>query len=107
MSDDLDPGLRRLFAATAEHPADEAFVAAVTARTAGRRRSGLLGRALASGAIVGVLAAGLGFALKPVVGVMGALVAASPFGPIVALALVLAGFVCVRALEPLAGLTRL
>jgi hypothetical protein len=104
MSDEIDPGLRRLFAATAEHPADEAFVAAVTARTSGDRRPGPLGRALASGAVVGLLAATLGYALKPALGLIGALAVASPFGTIVALALALTGFVCVRAL---AGLARL
>jgi hypothetical protein len=106
MSDELDPGLRRLFAATADYPADEAFVAAVTAKTARRWRPGPLGRALASGAIAGLVAAALGLAVGPASGVISGLVGVSPLGWIAGLALVLAGFICVRALAPLAGLTR-
>ena len=43
MSNELDPGLKRLFAETAEHPADEAFVSAVTARTSREGRIALSG----------------------------------------------------------------
>ena len=81
MNDELDPVLRRLFAETAERPADEAFVTAVTARTARARLRPSLGRA-AAGALV-----------------LAAIVAA--------LALVLAGAVYARVLGPLIWRPRL
>jgi hypothetical protein len=108
MNDELDPGLRRLFAATADYPADEAFVAEVTAKTVGLRPTGHgMPAALVRGAVVGVLAAALGLALAEAAGPITSLVTATPFGPVTGLALLAAGFVCVRALAPLANLTRL
>jgi len=110
MSDELDPGLRRLFAATAEHPADEAFVAAATARAARERRLGALGRALAgallSALILAAVTTGLGTAMNLGLNAIGALTTASPAGWAAGLALVLAVAVCARALAPLAGLGR-
>jgi anti-sigma factor RsiW len=106
MTDELDPDLRRLFAATADYPADDAFVAAVAHKTA-PRRPGVLAHALLTGAIVAALAAGLGLALGQVANWIGPLATASPFGYVAGLALVVAGAVCVRVLAPLTGLDRL
>ena len=107
MSDELDPGLRRLFASTAEAPADEAFVAGVTARTSKERRLVVLGRAVAvalsAALILGALAAVLAPALNLVTGSIAAMVNTSPFGWVAGLALVFAAAVCVRALTPLAA----
>ncbi len=105
MSDDLDPGLRRLFAETAEHPADEAFVAAVTARTAHAPRIGLAVRRLAAGSLsalaLGAVAAGVGLALQQGSQVILPLLNASPTGVAAGLGLAVAGFVCFRLLAPL------
>ena len=105
MSDDLDPGLRRMFAATAEAPADEVFVAGVTARTSRERWLVLLGRAVAGVLLAAVIFWALTAVLAPalilVSGSVAALVSASPFGWVVGLALTLAGVVCVRTLAPL------
>ena len=100
MTDELDPGLRRLFAATAEDPADEAFVAEATARTARRRRLAMIGWAL------GLLAlAAVATALAPVIGRAAAVpiqfsaaLLATPFGWAAALALTVAGALAARAL---------
>ena len=100
MSDELDPGLRRLFAETAEHPADEGFVSAVAVRTSRRRRMMLGVRALALAllvaAAVGGLAAGFGLVLDQSAGMITALGSAPTLGWAAGLALVLAGAVCVR-----------
>jgi hypothetical protein len=105
MNDALDPDLRRLFAATADHPADEAFVAAVTAQT--RPRRPMLLRTLWGSAVVVALAAGLGLAASQASTLIGPLVSGSPVGWGVGLALAGAGALCVRVLGPLAGLGRL
>ena len=109
MSDELDPGLRRLFAETAEAPADEAFVQGVSARTARERRLGLLARVLIGLAAV-LFVVLVGTAVAPMLGKSAAsittLVTASPFGWAIGLALVLAGGVCVRTLAPLLRLPR-
>lgn len=100
MSDELDPVLKRLFAETAEHPADEAFVAVVTARTARAGRLGLarpVGAALVGAVGVAALALGLGLAVSQIAPVLNA----SPMGTAAALALVLAGLVYGRLLTPL------
>jgi hypothetical protein len=106
MSDDLDPGLRRLFAETAEYPADEAFVAAVTQRTANAPRIGPAVRRLAAGSVsaltLGAVAAGLGLALQQGAGVIMPLLNASPVGMAAGLGLAVAGLVCFRLLAPLA-----
>lgn len=106
MSDELDPGLRRLFASTAEHPADEAFVSSVTRRTSRERWLALIGRGLASGllytAVLVVLAMALGLVLDQSAKVISPLVDASPAGCAAGLGLVIAGAVCVRLLAPLA-----
>jgi hypothetical protein len=106
MSDDLDPGLRRLFAETTEHPADEAFVAAVTERTAREPRIGLALRRLAAGFLPGltvaVVAAGLGLALRQGSQVIMPLMDASPLGTAAGLGLAVAILVCLRLLAPLA-----
>ena len=105
MSDELDPGLRRLFAATAEAPADEAFVAAVSARTRRERRLALLGRVLAGALIVALVfaaaAAGLASALNQSLGAVASVLSASSVGWAAGLSLALAGVVCVRTLAPL------
>ena len=106
MKDELDPDLRRLFAATSDYPADEAFVAAVALKTA-RRRPGVLSHALLTGAVVAALAAGLGLALHQVANWIGPLATASPFGYVAGLALVVAGAACVRVLTPMTGFGRL
>jgi hypothetical protein len=102
MSDDLDPGLKRLFAETAEHPADAAFVSAVTARTAREGRIALIAWRLAP-AVVGAVALGaLGLALDQGAPLITSLVNASPAGYANGLGLAIAGFVCFRLLAPLA-----
>ncbi len=107
MNDELDPVLRRLFAETAERPADEAFVTAVTARTARARLRPSLGRAAAGAlvlaAIVAALAVGLGLAAT----LLTRLLDASLVGQAAALALVLAGAVYARVLGPLIWRPRL
>jgi hypothetical protein len=106
MTDELDPGLRRLFAETANTPEDDVFVAAVTSVTARKPRllaGGGFGQALRSGAIAAAAAAAFGLVLSQVSGPVGALVNASPFGWIAGLALVLAGAAGVRVLAPFAG----
>ena len=107
MNDELDPGLRRLFAETAEHPADEAFVAAVTAKTARMgRRPGLVravGVVMAGSAALAALALALGLAVSQITPVL----KASPMGAEAALALVLAGAVYARVLTPLVWRRRL
>jgi hypothetical protein len=106
MNDELDPGLKRLFAETAEHPADDAFVAAVTARTSRERFSPALQRLMAGAlyaVILGVLAAGLGRLLEESFKVIAPLLTASPVGQAAALALAVAGAVCFRLLAPLAA----
>lgn len=101
MNDELDPGLRRLFAETAEHPADEAFVAAVTARTARMgRRSGLV-RAVGGVVIGGLAFAALVLGLGVAVGQVAPVLNASPVGTEAALALVIAGAIYARTLAPL------
>jgi hypothetical protein len=109
MSDEFDPGLRRLFAETAEAPADEAFVAAVTKRTSRERRFMMVARPLAAGLvlamILAVLATGLGLALRLSQGAIMALVTSSPLGWIAGLALAFAGLVVVRTVGPLVRLT--
>lgn len=106
MSDELDPGLRRLFAETAEHPTDDAFVAAVTARTAREPRVGLTVRRLVGGFLpvlaLGAVAAGVGLALQQGSQAIAPLLSASPVGVAAGLGLAVAGFVCFRLLAPLA-----
>ena len=106
MSEELDPGLRRLFAETAEYPADEAFVAAVTERTASEPRLGFKARRLAAGLLptlaLGAVAAGLGLALQQGSQVIMPLLTASPAGVAAGLGLAVAGLVCFRLLAPLA-----
>ncbi len=107
MSDELDPGLKRLFAQTAEYPADDAFVSAVTARTARESRIALIARRLAPtlGAAVtlGVLASVLGLVLDQSAKVIAPLLTASPVGLAAGLGLAVAGLVCFRLLAPLAS----
>jgi hypothetical protein len=105
MNDELDPDLRRLFAATADYPADEAFVAAVSAQI--RPRRPILLRTLWSSAIIVALAAGLGLAASQAWTLIGPLISGSPIGWGVGLALAGAGALCVRVLGPLTGLGRL
>jgi len=105
MNDELDPDLRRLFAATADHPADEAFVAAVAAHTPPRRP--ILLHALSGAAVVIALSIGLGLAASQVSALIGPLMNGSPVGWAAGLALALAGAAGVRVLGPLAGLGRL
>jgi len=106
MSDELDPGLRRLFAETADDPADEAFVAAVTARTATEPRIGLTVRRLTAGSLpaltLGAVAAGLGLALQQGSRMITPLMSGSPVGMAAGLALAVAGLICFRLLAPLA-----
>ena len=110
MSDELDPGLRRLFAATAEAPADEAFVQGVAVRTLRERRLGLLARiligAVAVAALLALLTAGLAPMLEKSAGSITALVTGSPVGWAAGLALALAGAICVRTLAPLVAMRR-
>jgi hypothetical protein len=105
MKDELDPDLRRLFAATADYPADEVFVASVAARTAGRRPIVL--RTLPVAALVIALAAGLGLAAIQVMPLIAPLFDGSPIGWAVGLALAAAGAACLRTVGPLTGLGRL
>ena len=104
MSDEIDPGLRRLFAATAEEPADEAFVVAVSGRTSRLRRLTTFGWGLAlvlAAVALATLAAAFGAAIgraAPALVQVGAVLAASPVGWAAALALTAAGAVCARAL---------
>jgi hypothetical protein len=110
MNDELDPGLKRLFAETAEHPADEAFVSAVTKRTSRERRIVMLLRPLAAGLlaalILGALAAGLGVALNEGRSVVADVVTSSPIGWAAGLALAFAGAVLVRSLAPVVARMR-
>ena len=110
MTNELDPDLRRLFAQTAEAPADEAFVAGVARRTSRERRILALVRPLAMGlvmaAVLAVLASGLGLLLSQSQGVVTTLVRASPLGWASGLALALAGAVLVRTLAPLLASVR-
>jgi hypothetical protein len=105
MSEDLDPQLRRLFAETAEHPADEAFVQSVAARTQRERHLGPAVRRLAAASLpalaLGAVAAGLGLAAQQSFTVVAPLLTASPTGMAASLALVAAGVVCFRLLAPL------
>jgi hypothetical protein len=106
MNDELDPGLKRLFAETAEHPADVAFVSAVTARVAREPLSPTVRRLAAGGlsaAALGVVAAGVGLALQQSFTVISPLLTASPVGQAAGLAFALAGAVCFRLLAPLAA----
>ncbi len=106
MSDELDPGLRRLFAETAEHPADEAFVSAVKTRTSRERLIVLITRQAAVGIIfalaLGALAAFLGVVLDMSARVITPQLTTSPIGLAAGLGLAVAGFVCFRLLSPLA-----
>ena len=110
MSDELDPGLRRLFAATAENPADEAFVAAVAAKTAYERRLILAGQALGglllAAVVLAAAATGLPQALNKGLGVIASLVTTPPLGWAAGLALAVALLVAVRTLTPLVRLGR-
>ena len=110
MSDELDPGLRRLFASTAEHPADEAFVAQVSRRASRERRLMVLVRALGGGlllaVVVAALASGLAVAVNQSRAVIAPLVSASPMGWIAGLALAFAGAVLVRTLAPVVARIR-
>ena len=107
MSDELDPGLKRLFAQTAEHPADEAFVSTVSTRTSRDGRIALIGWRLGAAFIVAValggLAGALGLVLNQSASLIAPLVNASPAGCATGLALVLAGVICIRGLAPLAA----
>jgi hypothetical protein len=106
MSDELAPGLRRLFAETAEHPADEAFVSAVTARTSQQRLIALIARGMAGpfifAVVLGAMATALGLVLDLSAKVITPLVDASPTGLAAGLGLAIAGVVCFRLLAPLA-----
>jgi hypothetical protein len=105
MSDDLDPGLRRLFAQTAQHPADEAFVAEVSARTARVHRPSPIARQLALRCVTALAFAaavgGVGLALQQAAAVIAPLITPSPIGIVTGLALTLGGAICVRLLAPL------
>ena len=109
MSDEIDPDLKRLFALTAEPPADEAFVAMVAAKTARLRLLAVAGWSLGLILLAAVLAAGatwFGVAISQVVAAPGWLstaLAASPFGWVAALALTGAGAVCWRAMAQIAA----
>ncbi|HEY5410888.1 MAG TPA: hypothetical protein VIJ94_09190 [Caulobacteraceae bacterium] len=102
MSDPFDPDLRRLFAATAEHPADEAFVAAVTVRTSRERWITLIARALVGALVLAVAAAAFGVVMAQGVKVIAPLLNASLAGQATGLVLAIAGLVCLRLLAPLA-----
>jgi hypothetical protein len=109
MSDELDPGLRRLFAETSDTPADEAFVQGVTARTSRERKLRWAGRGLigvATLALLAVIATALAPMLEKGAGSLTTLVSTSPVGWAVGLALALAGVVCVRTLAPLMRMRR-
>ena len=107
MSDELDPGLRRLFASTGQSPADEAFVAEVAARTSRENAWVTAGRAAFAALVFAVLAMGLRFAVIQGASVVSAFVSVPPLGWAAGMALVLAGVIGVRALAPLAGSARL
>jgi hypothetical protein len=96
MNDELDPGLRRLFASTSEAPADEAFVEAVAARTSRGRWIALIAPGLLAAFVVAAAAIALGLVLLQSARVITPLVNASPAGWAAGLGLVLAGAVCVR-----------
>jgi len=101
MSDELDPGLRRLFAETAEASADEAFVQGVADRTGRERRLRLLVRimlAMAAVALLVLFATALAPMLEAAVGWVTVLVTSSPMGWATGLALILASVICVRTL---------
>jgi hypothetical protein len=100
MTNELDPGLRRLFASTAENPADEAFVQAVTSRTSRGRWLALIAPGLAAAFILAAAAIVLGLVLQQSAKVITPLVIASPMGWTAGLGLVIAGAVCVRVLAP-------
>jgi len=106
MSDNLDPGLKRLFAETAEHPADEDFVTAVSARTTRVYRPSPMVRELAAGCLTALALAaavgGAGLALQQGAAVIAPLITPSPIGIVTGLSLALAGAICVRLLAPLA-----
>jgi len=101
MSNELDPGLRRLFASTAERPADEAFVSAVAARTAGLNWRAPIVRGLATALFLAVAAAGLGLVVDQGARAILPLLNPSPASGAVGLGLVIAGVICFRLLEPL------
>jgi len=106
MSDELEPGLKRLFAQTAERPADEAFVLAVTTRASRESRVAQIARRLApmgvAAVALGALAAVLGLVLDQSARLITPLVNASPAGCAAGLGLAIAGVVCFRLLAPLA-----
>lgn len=110
MNDELDPCLKRLFAETAEHPADEAFVAMVSRTTSRRRRLMALVRALGGGlllaVVVAALASGLGVALNQSRVMISAVIGPSPIGWVAGLALAFAGAVLVRTLAPVVSRIR-
>jgi hypothetical protein len=107
MSDQIDPGLKRLFVATAEEPSDEVFVAAVGARTSRLRRLAAIGWGLSlvvAVAVLAVIAPTFAAAISRPAGALGqipAALSATPFGSIATLALFAAGALCVRALAGL------
>jgi anti-sigma-K factor RskA len=104
MSSELDPDLKRLFAQTAEHPADAAFVSAVTARTSRDGRTALIAWRLAGAVAAAVALGALGLALEQSVQLITPLVSASPAGLAYGLGLAIAGAVCVRLIAPLVSL---
>ena len=110
MTDELDPGLRRLFAATADSPADEAFVAGVTVRTSRERRLVMLTRVLAASLVASLIIAAVAMGLIQILnqglGAVATLVGASPVGWVAGLGLALAGVVCVRTLAPVVARMR-
>ena len=110
MNDELDPGLRRLFASTAEHPADEAFVSAVTTRTSRERLIGLIARGMAAQLAftlgLGALAAVVGVVLDQSAKMIAPLLNASLLGLATGLGLAVAGLVCFRLLALLATARR-
>jgi len=107
MSDDLDPRLKSLFAQTAEHPADEAFVAAVSARTWRERPMaspiGDVAVSVLKALALAVAVGGASVAAQQGSQVIAPLITSSPIGFVTGLALAAAGAICVRALAPLAA----
>jgi hypothetical protein len=101
MRDELDPDLRRMFASTAESPADEVFVEAVTARTSRERRISFVAAGLGGAAALGALAAVLGVALQQSARMIAPLVTSPPLGLAAGLGLAVAGLICFRLLSPL------
>jgi hypothetical protein len=108
MTDELDPDLRRLFAQTAESPADEAFVSTVARKTSrARKLQGVaLGSAfgLAVALTAAVLASGAGLVANEAAATalqIAASFSASPVGWVAGLALAFAGSLCLRLLGPL------